>query len=46
MALVDPETEAVINARAWNRWLTGVQCLVAPVFLTFLFFRMQLYFWC
>jgi sodium/potassium/calcium exchanger 6 len=45
-AYVDAETETVIIARAWNRWLTGVQCLVAPVFLTYLFFCMQLYLWC
>lgn len=25
--------------RVWNRWLTGVQCICAPIFLTFIFFR-------
>ena len=36
---LDPDTEDIILARCWNRWLTGVQCLFAPVFLTYLFFR-------
>lgn len=40
---VDPDMENVISARAWNRWLTGVQCIFAPVFLTFLFFRNRLF---
>ena len=26
--------------REWNRWLTGVQCVFAPLFITFIFFRM------
>jgi hypothetical protein len=25
--------------RVWNRWITGVQCICAPLFITFIFFR-------
>lgn len=25
--------------RLWNRWLTGVQCICAPLFIVFIFFR-------
>jgi len=38
MISLDPDTEDII-ARSWNRWLTGVQCIFAPIFLTYLFFR-------
>jgi sodium/potassium/calcium exchanger 6 len=24
--------------RGWNRWITGVQCICAPLFMTFIFF--------
>jgi hypothetical protein len=24
--------------RSWNRWLTGVQCIFAPLIITFIFF--------
>lgn len=34
--LVDDKVPA---PRVWKRWLTGVQCLCAPVFMTFIFFR-------
>ena len=34
--------DPVIVARVWNRWLTGVQCIFAPLFMTFIFFRMIL----
>ena len=35
------EDDQVFVPRAWNRWLTGVQCIFTPIFLTFIFFRMH-----
>lgn len=29
-------------SRGWNRWITGVQCICAPLFMTFIFFGMSL----
>jgi hypothetical protein len=34
-----PSVDSVPVARVWNRWLAGVQCILAPVFLTFILFR-------
>ena len=39
MISLDPDSEDIIISRSWNRWLTGVQCIFAPLFLTYLFFR-------
>jgi hypothetical protein len=36
LPLVD---DKLLAPRIWKRWLTGVQCLCAPVFMTFIFFR-------
>lgn len=36
---MSPSVESVSVARIWNRWLAGVQCILAPLFLTFVFFR-------
>lgn len=30
--------EDAMVPRSWNRWLTGVQCIFAPLFITFIFF--------
>jgi|SRR5277367_454284 len=30
--------EDAMVPRAWNRWLTGVQCIFAPLVITFIFF--------
>jgi hypothetical protein len=30
--------EEAMVPRAWNRWLTGVQCIFAPLFIAFIFF--------
>jgi hypothetical protein len=37
---LSPLDESILVARVWNRWLTGVQCIFAPLFMTFIFFRM------
>jgi hypothetical protein len=37
---VSSDGDIPVAQRGWNRWLTGVQCLCAPLFLTFIFFRM------
>jgi hypothetical protein len=37
---LSPLDESILVARIWNRWLTGVQCIFAPLFMTFIFFRM------
>jgi hypothetical protein len=34
--------EQVVVGRVWNRWLTGVQCIFAPIFMTFTFFRISI----
>lgn len=31
--------EVPLVPRTWNRWLTGVQCICAPLFIVFIFFR-------
>lgn len=36
---VTPNSEIAMVTKTWNRWLTGLQCLCAPVFLAFIFFR-------
>src|SRR5208282_2681291 len=38
-----PGGDEVLVPRVWNRWLTGVQCIFAPIFLTFIFFRTHLF---
>jgi len=39
-----PNSEVVMVMKSWNRWLTGLQCLCAPIFLTFIFFRRVYFF--
>jgi len=34
-----PNSEEGISPMVWNRWLTGVQCIFAPLFLTLIIFR-------
>lgn len=34
------QAEDIRVPRVWNRWLTGVQCLFAPLFIIFILFRM------
>jgi hypothetical protein len=36
---VSSDGEMTVPPRGWNRWLTGVQCICAPLFMTFVFFR-------
>jgi hypothetical protein len=37
---ISSDGDISVGQRCWNRWLTGVQCICAPLFLTFIFFRM------
>jgi solute carrier family 24 (sodium/potassium/calcium exchanger), member 6 len=34
---ITPDTEKALATITWNRWLTGLQCLCAPIFLAFIF---------
>ena len=36
-----PADEDAMVPRAWNRWLAGVQCIFAPLFITFIFFGIK-----
>lgn len=33
------DSDGPLVPRVWNRWLTGVQCICAPLFIAFIFFR-------
>lgn len=37
------DTDQSLYSIGWNRWLTCVQCLCAPAFLAFIFFRISAY---
>jgi solute carrier family 24 (sodium/potassium/calcium exchanger), member 6 len=37
-----PQFPEVVVRRVWNRWLAGIQCLLAPLFVAFIFFRIIL----
>ena len=39
--MFSPVDNQVLVPRSWNRWLTGVQCIFAPLFMTFIFFRIH-----
>ena len=42
---VSPEEIDIIVPRGWSQWLTGVQCIFAPLFVTFIIFRMLIAHW-